>query len=1023
MVDFQADDDDATTGDGKFDTSHTAKKIIDPSPHDSSYFDDHLHFAQNYFRKVSNGKLLIDYKVFGNVVHLPKKMRAYSSKKTSTNFYELDTLMLDAWSRADSLIDFSQFDSNNTAFIIFHAGVGRDIDLASAYGYDIRPFDIPTIYRSLKNLQKNFGDDYLGIPVEGGAYHIKNSLILPETESRYLPSSFGGDVFVQFGLNGMLCGNIGSHLGLPDLFNTKNGRSGIGRFGLMDGEGIFAWNGYFPPEPMAWEKYFLGWLEPKTISASQNSVSLPAVSLNELEDSVVRIPISGKEYFLLENRIRDAKNDSTIIWMRQNGNIILKAFWRDTTGFSSNNQDSLYGNIIDVDEFDFSLPGGFDEDHKWHNGGILIWHVDENVIEENYATDEVNADPKHRGVDLEQANGAQDIGEVLNTVFGAIIGSGSAFDFWFKDNPLRVKKSFSDEFTPTSFPNSKSNDGANSHISITNFSSRDSVMTFNVEIGDDDIKPLAGFPKFVGEQFGKNSVRVADLDNDGENEIVVVTNGDSSINPVDLMRMSIVRPFTVPSKVYAWNFDGTKVLSTGNTNGLWYRKLFSQSYVTSTFSKLNTTNDNLILVNGNKLSVMKNEDLNNDGFADTLFEKTFSKNIVASPVVSDSVIAIPAEKGWGYFLRFDGSHIAEADLTDSTTSDELLGFSMFSKQEFQFSTKLGILDIFSISPSQGFLHSIIGTRINLHKEISALTVNSAFSTSVNRGGVATKNGSLNLVEYSAVIPSQPIVDGFPKQTNDSIFTSPIFADINGDGQRDIVVLSGTKIFVFNANGSLLDYFPIQTTSTTRFLAQPLAADVDGNGTIDIVCISQEGLVFAYDNQGKMLSGFPLLSGKNNGATPAISLYQDSIALVVASDDGNVYAWKTGTVTRSLWKSEWTQFQHDAQGSGLIDAPLTYHSLFNSFFPKERAYNYPNPVYDNSTTIRYYLKDNATVNIKIFDLAGDLVEEIKNPPGVGGFDNEVEWNVAKIQSGVYFAHIEAKSGAQTGETIIKIAVVK
>ena len=221
MVDFQADDDDATTGDGKFDTSHTAKKIIDPSPHDSSYFDDHLHFAQNYFRKVSNGKLLIDYKVFGNVVHLPKKMRAYSSKKTSTNFYELDTLMLDAWSRADSLIDFSQFDSNNTAFIIFHAGVGRDIDLASAYGYDIRPFDIPTIYRSLKNLQKNFGDDYLGIPVEGGAYHIKNSLILPETESRYLPSSFGGDVFVQFGLNGMLCGNIGSHLGLPDLFNTK----------------------------------------------------------------------------------------------------------------------------------------------------------------------------------------------------------------------------------------------------------------------------------------------------------------------------------------------------------------------------------------------------------------------------------------------------------------------------------------------------------------------------------------------------------------------------------------------------------------------------------------------------------------------------------------------------------------------------------------------------------------------------------------------------------------------------------
>jgi hypothetical protein len=70
-----------------------------------------------------------------------------------------------------------------------------------------------------------------------------------------------------------------------------------------------------------------------------------------------------------------------------------------------------------------------------------------------------------------------------------------------------------------------------------------------------------------------------------------------------------------------------------------------------------------------------------------------------------------------------------------------------------------------------------------------------------------------------------------------------------------------------------------------------------------------------------------------------------------------------------------------------------------------------------------VKDNATVNIKVFDLAGDLVTTIPNPPGVGGVDNEVEWNVGGVQSGIYFARIEANGGGGSGVAVVKIAVVK
>ncbi len=95
----------------------------------------------------------------------------------------------------------------------------------------------------------------------------------------------------------------------------------------------------------------------------------------------------------------------------------------------------------------------------------------------------------------------------------------------------------------------------------------------------------------------------------------------------------------------------------------------------------------------------------------------------------------------------------------------------------------------------------------------------------------------------------------------------------------------------------------------------------------------------------------------------------------------------------------------------------------SFSPKRKVYNYPNPVYNGSTAIRYYVSENSKINIKIFDLAGDFVAEL-NDNVQGGFESETTWNVNNIQSGIYLARVEAvgESG-KTESNIIKIAVVK
>jgi hypothetical protein len=141
----------------------------------------------------------------------------------------------------------------------------------------------------------------------------------------------------------------------------------------------------------------------------------------------------------------------------------------------------------------------------------------------------------------------------------------------------------------------------------------------------------------------------------------------------------------------------------------------------------------------------------------------------------------------------------------------------------------------------------------------------------------------------------------------------------------------------------------------------------------------------------------------------------------------VYAWKVGLVaggSRPDLSSAWPQYLHDEAHSGLNETPLTLKTE-PTFFPESRAYNWPNPVRSADgflTHIRYYVASNAKVTVRIFDLAGSLVGEL-HADAAGGFDNDIPWDVSQIQSGVYFAHVDAQGSGASGSAIIKIAVVK
>jgi hypothetical protein len=275
------------------------------------------------------------------------------------------------------------------------------------------------------------------------------------------------------------------------------------------------------------------------------------------------------------------------------------------------------------------------------------------------------------------------------------------------------------------------------------------------------------------------------------------------------------------------------------------------------------------------------------------------------------------------------------------------------------------------------------------------------------------------------------VSGFPRSGIGAL-SSPALADVDGDGSRDIVVFGDRTVWALNVAGAPVDRFPvtIQLADGDSIASAPVIADVDGDNIPEIVGASRNGYLFALDRNGSMARGFPLQVGVG---TQAVAVYaistgspsQPAIALAVASGgDGSVSAFITGATAGPGVASArpWPQWQRDARHGGLALEPLSGTPFSAEFFPPGRVYNWPNPVYTRTTSIRFYLNSDANVEISIFDLAGDLVHRTETA-GRGGMDNEVSWDVSGVQSGVYFARVKATGSSSEASTVIKIAVVR
>ncbi len=288
--------------------------------------------------------------------------------------------------------------------------------------------------------------------------------------------------------------------------------------------------------------------------------------------------------------------------------------------------------------------------------------------------------------------------------------------------------------------------------------------------------------------------------------------------------------------------------------------------------------------------------------------------------------------------------------------------------------------------------------------------------------IAAENNGNKIISYNQSLSQKNFEINVPS----SGILNLAIADIDGDGEKDIIVQCANILSVFNRTGFMLDGFPIQARTGLAFTGTPLVIDFNGDGKPEICLLTNDGEMWVYDRKGKLLSGFPVQVTSSGNAFPAVytSPYpSNKLGIAVLSASGSFDAFLTSSIAAPA-SLVWWQYLGDEKHSNANENVSNAQPIpiSTEFFPKSRVYNWPNPVYGRTTQIRYFTNEDANVTITILDLSGKKITELSGH-GSAGMDNEVTWNVSNIQSGVYLGRVEARGADKDEVVFIKIAVVK
>ena len=1027
------------------------------SAHDAVYFDIQMRKVADYFESVSQGAFRLSWDVHPEIVNVARFARdplasmGYfgDDDSSSVRLSKLSQAVIDS---VDGSVDFSPYDT----LVLIHAGAGQETDILGD-----SPDQIFSDYLDSRDFQEAFEAGLLGeARLRSDESDIGHVLILPESESQdpYPEAGFFG----FFGTLGVYCFEFGLRLGMLSLSDfTPSGApdsQGIGNFGLM-GYGLFTGLGIVPAAPCAFNRWLAGWVDRVDVV---DDADLRIASMGPQGEAVgdsllVRVPIDDREYFLLEYRLQDPDGDLFFSFDDLNGNHVPDFFDFDSA-FGDGTPTSPYDPAVDTwestlgAEWDYFMSEnplrGADRCSRGGGSGLYIWHIDERVIMNAVLTDQniINADPRHKGVDVEEADGVQDLDSPRPS--GYFLGWDG--DVWRGEG--------NDEFGPATIPSSESADGLRTGIRIYGIQTVvvDSFVTggvcdafvyrpalrLSVEFAADAALPARRSARArMSTDPGRGDLRLADL-------------GTTPLDPTPDGTLEIVQAGD-GGRVYAFNSDLSE-WADGDADPLTVGVLAEASGPGGNLPAFHPPPALLDLDGDGVLEIFLSApegiyafradggELSDADLDPTTFGLVYTDgaaSIVGPPIVTgDGRIVVLTDDGGNVgpltLSNFDGQSFEAnryAIPLGAVSSDGAALVQIEGGDALAFA--------WADDSGRGVAYMSVGPQQHSAYRTTSSTQLMPFAQTLRPEGVdlliVDRSGAVVRDPLPAALEAPPLE--LPAALNprrSPAFDGSLSAVVGGlqraGGTPVLAYVAGRRLLALDRNLELLSGFPHlpffhgASQYGAPLQAAPLLVDLDGDGRVEMLWHGPSGAVHAVDLDGDAVVGWPVQAAAEAAGSPAIGDIDGDglLELVVCGRFQAIEDIDSPSSTVSgPWVGELQLFELDAvatnfapwaQGRGGIENRASQSldggrngiARSGSVLEPGSLFIHPHPVRGSSLRVRVLLRRSARVRATLYNLEGEAVAESPDVGLTGGGAFEEQLDVGHLSSGMYVCRVSA-----------------